>query len=194
MQSGDLHSFNSIYIKYIEKLYENNDQNKCCRHMLVNVLKQNFIETYVQKIHHKYKTDKLTLIQTDNGATSTNLSITTLNDSDVNRVFGCAIYKLKLKYTRLNKSATINKINEVKNWLDDMSVFVQDMINDNDCIWLYYAKRDLIRYRGYFTLIHPMYIKDFSNIIQFLKKWINNGNDNNDFAIPDKTIVKHLIK
>ena len=68
----------------------------------MNVLKHIFIEKYVPKVLHKYKTDKFILIPINNETISTYSSITKLNDSDVHRLFGWAITKIKKNYKRLN--------------------------------------------------------------------------------------------
>ena len=44
MQNESVKSFDSIFIKHFYELYRNNDQNKCWRLVLVNVLKHIFIE------------------------------------------------------------------------------------------------------------------------------------------------------
>ena len=62
MQNESVKSFDSIFIKHFYELYRNNDENKCLRLVLVNVLKHIFIEQYVPKVLMKYKRDKLILI------------------------------------------------------------------------------------------------------------------------------------
>ena len=118
-----------------------------------------------------------------------------LNDNDVNRLFGWAISKVKKKYKRLNKNGSLNNIYEgKKEWLDQMSMFVQDIINDQDYIRLYYANDDCIRNRGSLTLIHPIQGKDFSKILKLLKISLEEYDNQNDTPISDKDIIKNMMK
>ena len=75
-----------------------------------------------------------------------------------------------------------------------MSVFVQYIINDQDYIRLYYSNNDCIRNRGSLTLIHLIYVTDFSNILKLLKHCLNEYNDQNDTPISDKDIIKNMMK
>ena len=49
--------------------------------------------------------------------------------------------------------------------LDDMKILVTDVINSENYIKLYISSFDLIRNKGYLTLINPNYIKEFALIL-----------------------------
>ena len=63
--------------------------------ILVNILKHCFTELWIEEVIHAYKSDKLTFISPIPVTADKKTSLVVLNDDNVNRMFGWAIWKVK---------------------------------------------------------------------------------------------------
>ena len=94
-------------------------------------------------------------------------SLPVLNDDNVNRMFGWAIWKVKRKYKKLIDQGSINMIYESKHaMLENMGVMVIDIVNNINYITLYYPQDDALRNKGSLTLVAHVYIKHMSQILK----------------------------
>ena len=93
-----------------------------------------------------------------------------MNDDDVNRMFGWALFKIQNKYTRLSKNDIIDTMQTEKlKVTTDMCVTYKDIAHDEQYMRLYYPLDESIWNRGNLTLIHPSYCHTFSSVLQNIK-------------------------
>ena len=94
-----------------------------------------------------------------------------MNDDDVNRMFGWALFKVHKKYTRLSKNDIIDTVEtEKSNGISDMSVYYKDVVYDEIYLHLYDPLDESIRNKGNLTLIHPSYYYCFSSVVKISKE------------------------
>ena len=166
---------------------------------LINVLCHVFTEDYLPSILKKYRHDMISLpsqLSPDlPSIISDSDSHIDYNNYDVNRIFGWSIYKERKKCIALTRQGKTNAVNEGKlDILNDMRVFIIDVINDAYYINLYIPTDDLVRNRGYMTLISPKFVRDFAYLLGSIQNKLNYGGNSDSFRLPDKEkINKELI-
>ena len=117
-----------------------------------------------------------------------------MNDDDVNRMFGWALFKVQKKYTRLSKNDIIDTMETEKlKVISDMSVNYKDIVHDEKCMRLYYPLDESIRNRGNLTLIHPSYCHTFSSVLENIKRIVKYMMEENNNVIPDKDAIKERL-
>ena len=133
-------------------------------------------------------------IETTTGSSLTNLETkrpVVMNDDDVNRMFGWALFKVQKKYNKLSKNDCLDTEREEKQKIvSDICVYIKDIIHDEDYVRMYYPIDEGIRNKGRLTLIHPLYCSYFSNILNTIKRVIKYMVEKNGDVIPDKEIIK----
>ena len=104
-------------------------------------------------------------IETTTGSSLTNLETkrpVVMNDDDVNRMFGWALFKVQTKYNKLSKNDCLDTEREEKQKVvSDICVYIKDVIHDEDYVRMYYPIDEGIRNNGRLTLIHPLYCPFF---------------------------------
>ena len=76
--------------------------------------------------------------------------------------------------------------NEKSEILEDMSVQISDVIENERYLRLYYPLDDATRNKGKLTLLHPEYCDIFSCLLKLILKRINKTWDTDEKIIPDK--------
>ena len=136
--------------------YEDNGGNRCCRMILVNILKHYFTDVWMLQVICNYKFDKITFINDDGALPATSNWLDVLNDDKVNRIGGWELWKLKRKYMKLINNRCVNSIYEGKHqMLGNMTCTVNDIIDNEVFIMLYYSVDDSLRNEGLITLYYP---------------------------------------
>ena len=109
-------------------------------------------------------------------------------------MFGWSIFKVKKKYKKLCNRGDVNLVNlEKEEVLMELSVCVEDIIQNQQYVRMYYPLDEEIRNKGQLTLIDPKYIKYFSNVLNYIKEIMEGIESVNNDVIPDKdVIVKRL--
>ena len=101
MQTTSDSPINQLFTKQFSDPFEDSMLNMCCRCIFVNALKHYLTEEWIICVIKKYKTDTLTfMIITPHTEVATERLIV-LNDDNVNRLFGWALYQMKKKYKKL---------------------------------------------------------------------------------------------
>ena len=77
--------------------------------------------------------------------------------------------------------------------LDDMSIKIIDILNDEHYPRLYYPLDHTIRNKGLLTLCSPHYVKPLSRLLVNARKLITMVNRNDNTIIPNKYCVKREL-
>ena len=94
IQKGTESCFEYIFKEYLPCMYANNKCNYRFRWLIINWLKDNFFSEWIVKVIMQMKSQ----INTTTGNSLTNLVTerpVVLNDDDVNRMFGWALFKVQ---------------------------------------------------------------------------------------------------
>ena len=195
IQKKESNVFDSLFQLHFNDLYEDSTNNKCCRTILVNILKHCFTEQWTGQVISAYKTDNLTFIKPISVPEDRMPALPVMNDDNVNRMFGWAIWKVKRKYKKLIDQGSVNMIYESKHaMLENMSVRVIDIVNNINYIRLYYPQDDALRNKGLLTLVAPLYIKHMSQILKLAYSSIACCTECCSSGIPDKNDVINMVK
>ena len=171
--------------------YNDDNDNCCCRVVILNILKHIFIDN-VMKIIKKYEQLVLTFLPHSSTQYIKDKNLPTiLNNSDVNRFFGWTITKLKAKYLTIKDHSALHKVSIGKLvLLDNISVHIIDVLHDEHYLRMYYPLDDAILNKGLLTLCIPHYLKQFSELLTNARKSITTVNQNDNTIISSKDGVK----
>lgn len=100
---------------------------------------------------------------------SVNLRLEIWNDDDVNGWFGWDIMKLKKKYSQLINHASMSSVYDEK-WeiLEDMSVYIFDVVENTRYLRLYYLLGDAISNKEKLAILQPKYCDSFSFLLKLI--------------------------
>ena len=193
MQMFTSSRFESIFIEYYPLMYENTIMNNRFRWMLINWMKNKFLTDWIFKLISQMKNQ----ISTSVGTSESQLTGTApviLNDNDVNKMFGWALFKVKKKYQKKLDNDNADSIqNDKLLMINELSVKIEDVIHNKFYVQMYYPTDEAIRNRGDLTLIEPIYIKYFSNILNNIKQIMEGIDSINKKEIPDQNeVIKRL--
>lgn len=185
----------AIFKSDMSTLYKVDHHIHCCQLVFFNILKYIFIDNCVMDIIKKYKPFVLNFIphNSTEDTEDSNLPFI-LNGCNVNQLFGWAIIKLKAKYLRIKEHLALHKVS-IGNLavLDDMSVKIIDVLNDEHYLNLFYLIDGAVRNEGLLTLCSPHYVKSFSRILTNTRKSITTVNQNDSTIIPNKGGVTRVM-
>ena len=170
--------------------------------IITNVLKHTLIENVLPDVVVMYQKEVLpnSSIESLNGPPPVitihkNYSHITLNDNDVNRVFGWALMKTHKKFKKMSEKNCSDETKEsVRNMLEDMCTDISVVLENKDYLRLYYPLDDAIRNKGNLTLISPIYIKNFSELLEIARKTIATNNNISGVVIPVQGNVISIMK
>ena len=92
-------------------IYYDDDDNRCCRIIILNKLKHMFVDTCSRNDIMTYRTYVLTFLPQSVTQNRLNTSsLVSINDDDFNRLFGWAINKLTTKYLKGKGHSVIYKV------------------------------------------------------------------------------------
>ena len=118
-----------------------------------------------------------------------------LNDNDVNRIFGWAIFRVKNKYKKLINKGSDNKLFHKKSiLLNDMSVESEGIICNEYYVRTFNSLNDRMRSNGKLNLIHQSYCKLYSILLKDITSISSNRRDFLDEVIPNKDDIVAKIK
>ena len=102
-----------------------------------------------------------------NRETDLNLDNTSvLNDNDVNKIFGWAMFKTRKKYDKLCLEGYDELYNyDVCQIMEDMSIEVRELKDNQWYKNIYYPKHEELQNQGKLTLIHSNFCRLFSKIL-----------------------------
>ena len=162
--------------------------------ILFNILLHIFVEEYLPNIITVYRNTEILSTTKINREIISFADPNIINTSDVNRLFGWALYKEK---KLMNKMSTANKCNNVYlvklEILEEMTVLITDVCLDTNYIKVYVPLDDRIRNKGYLTLISPRYAFIFAQILTMITKKTTVDVDSSQFTKPDKDKIKEFI-
>ena len=96
MQQGKGSLLDVIFIKNMKRMHSNNYNNKCCRMIILNVMKNMFLENILHDVIKKYQQTVLKIFPQGNLRTTIDASSPeSFNNTDINRLFSWAMLKLK---------------------------------------------------------------------------------------------------
>ena len=99
-----------------------------------------------------------------------------LNDDDVNKMCGWALFKVQKKYFKLSANDESDTAQtEQMQVISDMCVYSKDVVHDQKYLQLYYPLDEELRNKGKLTLIHPSYCDFFSRILINIKNCQEHG-------------------
>ena len=195
MQKGNESCFEDIFRINLPIIYEDSVNNRRFRYLIINWLKNKFVNEWMNKVVIHMRTQ----IQTSISSKETDLNDKrpiVLNDNDVNRMFGWALFKVKKKYKKWISQGWDNKFYAAKSIiLDDMTVVAEDIMCNEHYVRMYYPLDDRLRNEGRLTLIHPNYCKQMSELLKNITRVISNRFEVLDEVIPNKDdIITQLEK
>ena len=96
MQKGYRSKFEDIFRTNFQGMYSNTKESRKLRWLIINMMRVWFIEVWVKKVVQQVKDQVLTSVNNQESELKDN-GIRVLNDNDVNKMFGWALFKLKKK-------------------------------------------------------------------------------------------------
>ena len=194
MQKRDKSIFESIFKTHMPNIHNNSIQNYVFRWLVINWLKEKFFTDWIRKVVEQMKAQIDTSIGTKLSSLESNKPVA-LNDDDVNRMFGWALFKTRRKYNNWCKNDTVEEqITEKLNVIMDMCVDYKDVLHNERYVRLYYPLDESIRNKGNLTLIRPNYCNQFSSILSHIKRIVKYMTEVNDNKIPDKDTIRARLK
>ena len=144
------------------------------------------MEDYIPQVIKVYRYNEI-ISPILNTKTQSNVNASIINTSDVNRIFGWAIYKERKLVIKHIKNASMNVHHDIKlALLENMIVYMKDICMDLNYIKIYVPCDDLIRNKGKLTYICPKYIFHFAQILTIITKATKVDADDATFEKPDK--------
>ena len=94
MQCNTDVTFDNLVKEHFYILYEGANENRCCRFMLINILKHCMIAEWLPKIMIEYKAKILTFNESEVSATDASCKVISLCNDNINRLSGWALWKM----------------------------------------------------------------------------------------------------
>ena len=101
--------FNNIFRHHVPFIYKDSVRNRKFRCLIINWLKHKFVKVWIDKVVTHMRMQIQTTISSKVSELNDKQSIV-LNDNDVNRIFGWALFKVKNKYVKLINKGSDNKL------------------------------------------------------------------------------------
>ena len=182
--------FNKVETKYKTKL----NLKRIEEVVLVDILLHILVEEYLPDIITVYRNTEILLTTQISREIVPFADPNIINTSDVNRLFGWALYKEKKLMNKMSMANKCNNEHVVKlEILDEMTVLITDVSLDTNYIKVYVPLDDRIRDEGYLTLISPKYAFSFAQILTMITKETTVDIDSPQFTKPDKGKIQDLI-
>ena len=170
-----------LEIKKVEKVF------------LFNLLTHIFVEQYLPGVIKVYRNKEMVLPNLNSDVTKKQ-NCPIINTSDVNRIFGWAIFKERKLVVNLIKRASMSHNHEMKlSLLDNMIVSIKEVCLNENYIKIYVPTDDLIRNKGDLTYICPKYVFLFAQILTVITEATKVNTKNAIFEKPDKDEIKKRL-
>ena len=99
MQKGNKCCFDNIFRQHGPFIYKDSVRNRKFRYLIINWLKHKFVKVWINKVVTHMRMQIQTTISSKVSKLNDKRPIV-LNDNDVNRIFGWALFKVKKKYKK----------------------------------------------------------------------------------------------